>query len=303
MTATADTLHPTPPLMTIQALHQPNPEPLRRVSVVLVQPSHPGNVGAAARAMGVMGLRQLVLVDPRDPQAAMHPEAIAFASGATDLLAATRVVPTLEQALAQVSLAIAVSADPREFGPRPLTPEDAAQAVLGELAADPGHAVALVFGTERTGLSIEQVSRCHLLCSIPGEPGYHSLNLSQAVQVISYVLRRAALHTSDASGEGKREDPPQGFSPHASQAAIEAMFEHLQRALVAIGFLDPAHPKKLMPRLRRLFGRTRLETEEVDLLRGICKMTEQAGQANPPRWLAEREAGTHAPPARSSPKP
>jgi tRNA/rRNA methyltransferase len=237
--------------MTIKPLHLPNPEPLRRVCVVLVQPSHPGNVGAAARAMGVMGLRQLVLVDPRDPQAAKHPEAIAFASGATDLLAT----------------------------------------------------IALVFGTERTGLSIEQVSRCQLLCSIPGEPGYHSLNLSQAVQVISYVLRRAALQTSDASGEAKREDSPQGFSPHASQAAIEAMFEHLQRALVAIGFLDPAHPKKLMPRLRRLFGRTRLETEEVDLLRGICKMTEQAGQANPPRWLAEREAGTHAPPARSSPKP
>jgi tRNA/rRNA methyltransferase len=292
--------------MTTESLHQSNPEPLRRVSVVLVQPSHPGNVGATARAMRVMGLRRLVLVDPRDPQSAAHPQALAFASGATDVLEAISVVPTLEQALADVSLAIAVSADPREFGPPPLAPEQAARAALDELSHDPGHAVALVFGTERTGLSIEQVSRCQLLCSIPGEPGYHSLNLSQAVQVISYVLRREALQANALSPDApdvRLQDAPQADGAYASHGAIEAMFEHLQRALVAIGFLDPAHPKKLMPRLRRLFGRTRLEVEEVDLLRGICKMTEQAGQRNPPRWLADRQERAHAQSAGSSVKP
>ncbi|MEK9775848.1 MAG: RNA methyltransferase [Quisquiliibacterium sp.] len=265
---------------------------MSRTSVVLVQPSHPGNVGAAARAMRVMGLERLVLVEPRDPGAVSHADALAFASGATDLLRSARLVSTLDEALAEVSLAIAVSADAREFGPAPMAPEDAARAALEELARDQSHTVALVFGTERTGLSIDQVARCQLLCSIPGEPGYHSLNLSQAVQVISYVMRREALLLAGQAPGSSGRAPQTGAATggtYASQAAIEALFDHWQRALLAIGFLDPAHPKKLMPRLRRLFSRTRLEVEEVDLLRGICKMTEQAGRENPPAWFVQRD--------------
>jgi len=272
--------------MTPHSLHAATPDALSRVAVVLVEPSHTGNVGAAARAMNVMGLRDLVLVSPRVPQAHEDPQAIAFASGATQLLERARVVHTLEAALAGVSLAVAISADPREFGPVPLAPEDAARRLLGELGSHGGHRAALVFGTERTGLSIEQVSRCQLLCSIPGDPRYHSLNLAQAVQVMAYVLRREAIAAGGRPGEG---DARSGSAAHprlASQEAIEGFYTHLERALQAIGFLDPSHPKKLMPRLRRLFARTRLEVEEVDLLRGICKMTELAGRANPPPWAA-----------------
>lgn len=273
--------------MTPHSLHAATPDALSRVSVVLVEPSHPGNVGAAARAMRVMGLRDLVLVAPRVPHAHEDPQAIAFASGATPLLERARLAPSLEAALADVSLAVAISADPREFGPPPLAPENAARRMLDELAADGRHRAALVFGTERTGLSIEHVSRCQLLCSIPGDPQYHSLNLAQAVQVLAYVLRREA--TADL---GRRGDEVSTGAPEparlASQQAIEGFYAHLERALRAIGFLDPAHPKKLMPRLRRLFARTRLEVEEVDLLRGICKMTELAGRANPPAWMGGR---------------
>lgn len=265
--------------MTAQSLHTRTPEPLARVSVVLVEPSHPGNVGAAARAMRVMGLRALTLVAPRIPDALRDPQASAFASGATDVLRQARVVVSLDDALADATLAVAVSADAREFGPPPLAPEALAPKLLAELAAHPQHRVALVFGNERTGLSIEQAARCELLCSIPGEPDYHSLNLAQAVQVIAYVLRRAADGQTPVPAE------PAGVR-HASRAAVEGLLAHLERALLAIGFLDPAHPKKLMPRLRRLFARTRLEVEEVDLLRGVCTMAEAAGRANPPPWRA-----------------
>lgn len=253
--------------------------------------------------MRVMGLRELALVAPREPECARHPEALAFASGATDVLEASTVFGSLDEAIADATLVVGVSAGPREFGPQPAPPEEAMAGVLAELAADPGHRVALVFGTERTGLSIADVSRCQRLCSIPGDPDYCSLNLSQAVQLIAYVLRRAA---SEANARGAA--PPVGVSPGeasssaaasaarpapaeparppagrmASQAEIEGFFAHFERALVAIGYLDPAHPKKLMPRMRRLFGRARLETEEVHLLRGVCKLAEDAGLA----WTA-----------------
>lgn len=265
--------------MTAQSLHTTTLEPLSRVSVVLVEPSHPGNVGATARAMRVMGLRALTLVAPRIPDALRDPQASAFASGATDVLEGARVVGALDEALADATLAVAVSADAREFGPPPLTPEALAPKILAELAAHPQHRVALVFGNERTGLSIDQVARCELLCSIPGDPDYRSLNLAQAVQVLAYVLRRVA--------DGRTPAPTESTAARrASHAAIEGLFAHLERALLAIGFLDPAHPKKLMPRLRRLFARTRLEVEEVDLLRGVCTMAEAAGRANPPPWRA-----------------
>lgn len=261
-------------------LHSPVPDALARVRVVLVRPGHPGNVGSSARAMRVMGLRDLALVDPREPDCTRHPEALAFASGATDVLDAARVFGSLDEAVADASLVVGVSAGPREFGPQPQPPEETAAAILDELAADPAHRVALVFGTERTGLSIADVSRCQRLCSIPGDPDYCSLNLSQAVQLIAYVLRRAATaaHAPDAQAGSAAA----GAGRMADQAEIEGFFAHFERALVAIGYLDPAHPKKLMPRMRRLFGRARLETEEIQLLRGVCKLTEDAGRA----WTA-----------------
>lgn len=288
-------------------MHIAAPAPLDRVSVVLVNPSHAGNVGAAARAMRVMGLRSLALVAPRHPQVAAHPEAIAFASGATDVLAAARDHDSLEAALAGVHLAVAVSAASREFAAAPLPPWEVCPPLVAALAADPGLRVALVFGNERTGLSIEQVQRCAMVVSIPGEPDYHSLNLAQAVQVLAWELRRAALAAQAGlaakAGDGARlaDDhapgrapgglgvhpvlaavPEPDAGPPATQAQLERFHAHLEQALVAVGFLDPATPRKLMPRMRRLFARAGLRAEEVDLLRGVCKQMLLAAEGRLP---------------------
>ena len=159
-----------------------------------------------------------------------------------------------------------------------------------ELAAHPTHSVALVFGTERTGLSIAEVGACQLLCSIPGDPHYCSLNLAQAVQLVAYVFRREAMVRESAQGGAPSSETtardaaaPGADSPRwASHRDVEAFLAHFERALVAIRFLDPAHPKKLMARMRRLFGRTRLENEEVQLLRGVCRQAELAARGELP---------------------
>ncbi len=179
--------------MSAESLHVSSPASLARVAFVLVRPSHPGNVGACARAMRVMGLRDLSIVAPRHGGVNAHAEAIAFASNALDVLESARSFDTLASALADATLVIGVSAEAREFAPSPREPETAAREALDELDSNDRHRVAFVFGTERTGLSIAESQRCQSMCAIPGETGYHSLNLSQAVQVIAYVLRREAL--------------------------------------------------------------------------------------------------------------
>ncbi|MFM0357860.1 RNA methyltransferase [Paraburkholderia nemoris] len=240
---------------------------------VLVEPSHPGNVGAAARALKTMGFSRLVLVSPRVPHVQSDPEAIAMASGADDVLASAHVVPTLADALNGVHWSIALTARLREYGPPQWTPRAAAgaareQALHGEIA--------LVFGNERTGLSNEDVERCSALAHIPANPAYSSLNLAQAVQVLAYELRTAYLSAGEvtaaasavaqaAAGQGE----PVGA--RAASDEIESMYAHLESALVALEFLDPANPKKLMSRLRRLFARSGLEREEVNIVRGIAK--------------------------------
>jgi tRNA/rRNA methyltransferase len=241
---------------------------------VLVEPSHPGNVGAAARALKTMGFSRLVLVSPRVPHVQSDPEAIAMASGADDVLASAHVVPTLADALSGVHWSIALTARLREYGPPQWTPRAAAgvareQAVHGEIA--------LVFGNERTGLSNEDVERCSALAHIPANPAYSSLNLAQAVQVLAYELRTMYL-SADSAPTAAQAAAPQAAAgqgePAGARAAsdeIESMFTHLESALVAHEFLDPANPKKLMSRLRRLFARSGLEREEVNIVRGIAK--------------------------------
>lgn len=255
--------------MALSTLHAPAPQWLSRVRFVLVGTSHPGNVGAAARAMRVMGLRELVLVAPRSERIARHPEAVARASGALDVLENAMVVDSLAQALAPCSLAVAVSADTREFGPAPQPPEEIAALAFAEASADASARIAFVFGAERNGLSIEAVGQCQRVCSIPGGTDYASLNLAQAVQIVAYCLRAHERLHSPAP-------PAASASRFAAHEQVEALHAHLERALVRIGFLDPRHPKKLMPRLRRLFSRTRLEVEEVELLRGVCTQIEKA---------------------------
>jgi len=232
--------------------------------MVLVHTSHPGNIGAAARAMGTMGLARLTLVSPRHFP---DPDATARASGATVVLDAARVVPTLADALAGAGLVIGLSARPREFAGRVLplraaALEAAAFAATGE--------VALVFGTEMSGLSNAELAQCGVVATIPTDPGYSSLNVAAAVQVAAYELRVAVL--SDAVWRAPR------FTP-ATHDEIERLYAHTASTLAAAHFLDPQRPRRLLPRLRRLFARTTLEKEEVNILRGIlARIDELAGK-------------------------
>lgn len=251
-------------------------EPLRggftSTRFVLVEPSHPGNVGAAARALKTMGFSRLVLVAPRVPQVHCDPEAIAMASGADDVLAAAHIVPTLADALSGAQWSLALTARTREYGPPPGAPRQAVQDACRHVAHGD---IALVFGNERTGLSNDDVERCSALAHIPANPAYSSLNLAQAVQVLAYELRLAYL------GDGERGATSPGAGPALAGLAagtplatsddIERMYVHLENALIALDFLDPANPKKLMSRLRRLFARSGLEREEVNIVRGIAK--------------------------------
>jgi tRNA/rRNA methyltransferase len=235
------------------------PDPTR---FILIGTSHPGNVGATARAMKVMGFSDLVLVRPRFPDVLSQEETVAMASGAADILVRARIVDTLAEALDGVSYAIGTAMTPRDFGPPTLAPREG----LAELArthAASGHRLAFVFGSERHGMANEDVYRCHAVVSIPTNPDYGSLNLSQAVQLLSYEWRMALGGF-----------PVEARTPDADLAggeAVQGMLGHLEQALVALGFLDPAAPKKLMPRLNQLFNRAELRQEDIHILRGIAK--------------------------------
>ena len=237
-----------------------------RIRVVLVATSHPGNIGAAARAMLTMGLTQLVLVCPRRFP---DPEAVAMASGATAVLDAARVVARIEDALAGCVLTIGFSARPREFAGRVLPVRDAMEEAVA--CASRGD-VALVFGTEMSGLSNTELACCSTVATIPASESYGSLNLAAAVQVAAYEVRTAG------AGGGVWAAPR--FEP-ATADAIEALFAHGTRTLTAMRFLNPERPKRLLPRLRRLFARAGLEKEEVNILRGILARVDELMERGP----------------------
>ncbi|MCS6996947.1 MAG: RNA methyltransferase [Casimicrobiaceae bacterium] len=233
---------------------------LERIVIVLSRPSHPGNIGAAARAMKTMGLGQLRLVRPE-----VFPSEIATAraSGASDVLETAQIYPTLAAAIADCTWVVGTSARRRDFVASVSDVRTAARHCIGEALVG---RVAVVFGCEMSGLDNTEVALCHRLAYIPTNPHYASLNLGSAVQVVCYELRMAA-----GLGGGYDAAPQQP----ATQAEIEQMFAHLERALTQSGFFDPRHPRRLWPRLRRLFARTRLEREEVDIFRGIARNIEQ----------------------------
>lgn len=235
---------------------------LGRVRVVLSRTSHPGNIGGAARAMKTMGLGRLVLVSPR---CFPHDDAIARATGAEDLLVNASVVESLAQALEGCVLVAAVTARRRELSTRARWASQGAR----ELIAATGQGdVALVFGNETSGLSNDEVSLAHMPVMIPANPDFSSLNLASAVQILSYELRLAAADIGappPVAGEGMP-------APHEE---VERLVAHFERASIASGFLDPAVPKRLIPRLRRLFARARIEREEVAILRGMLSAFEQ----------------------------
>ncbi|HVE90036.1 MAG TPA: RNA methyltransferase [Burkholderiaceae bacterium] len=237
-----------------------------RIRFVLVAPSHPGNIGAAARAMKTMGFRRLVVVNPRVAEYREHREAVALATGGADVLAASETCVNLAQAVAGVTMAYAMTGYDRQFGPPMIDVRHAASKTAHALSASGQGDIAFVFGTERDGLRNEDVERCQFCCAIPASAEFSSLNLAQAVQVTAYECQLALRGCTEIQPEQTRfaEDE----SP-ANVDALERLYAHLEQAMVAIGYLDPDEPKRLMTRLRRLFNRARPTQTELDVLRGI----------------------------------
>lgn len=230
---------------------------------VLVETSHPGNVGSAARALKTMGFAHLQLINPKIKHIAQEPEAIALASGASDILETSHEQPSLEFALEACSLVLGLTSRDREFGPPPIDWKSARTLIQKAVANH--QKVALVFGPERTGLENEHLALCTHRVWLDANPAYPSLNLAQALMVCAFTLRESLNTSSTVTKEG------QTLPDYADPAAVAAMLEHWREGLEAIGYLDPSHPKKLMSRLQALFARSRLHKEEIDLLRGIAK--------------------------------
>ena len=247
---------------------------LDRVRVVLVNTSHPGNIGGVARAMKNLGFADLTLVDPEDFP---HDIARFRAVSATDILDNARVVPDLKSAIADCGLVIGTSARSRSMPWPMLDPRQCANRVIGEA---PANRVALVFGSEKSGLSNEELTLCNYHVQIPADDAYPSLNLAAATTVILHEVRMAAL-----GGEGLPGPEGAGHAaggaddswdvPRADGRQMELFYEHLEKVLVDIDFHDPDNPRQLMPRMRRLFGRIRPDRMEINILRGVLTHIEQ----------------------------
>jgi tRNA (cytidine32/uridine32-2'-O)-methyltransferase len=233
---------------------------LENIRIVLVNTSHPGNIGAAARAMKTMGLSKLCLVSPK---LFPHDKANEMASAAVDVLETAQVVPTLNDAIADCHLVIGTSARTRTIPWPLLTPRECAEKMVSEAK---NKNVALVFGREQTGLTNEELHRCHYHVHIPSNPEYSSLNIASAVQVLAYELRVAS--------EAKPAEVAWDYE-YASSEELEGLYQHLERVMVQIEFLNPKAPRQLMARVRRLFNRARLDVMEVNILRGILGAVEK----------------------------
>ncbi len=242
---------------------------------VLLQTSHAGNVGAAARAIRVMGFTDLVLVAPRWPNVLRREETIQRASGATDVLARTRIVDTLDEALDGIDWLCATVMTPRDFGP----PTQAPRQALAELVQrSPTPAVAFLFGSERFGMNNDDVYRCHSCLSIPTDPQFGSLNLAAAVQLIAYEWRMAlgSFAVADATPQARLANVPQAALADVPQ--VSGLLNHWAQALTAVGYLDPAVPRRLMARLNQFVNRARPTQEEVHVLRGVAKAMIEAAE-------------------------
>ena len=239
-----------------------------RTRFILIETSHAGNVGAAARALKVMGFDELVLVKPRWANVLRKEETIQRASGANDVLAKARVVEALDEALDGVTHLCATAMTPRDFGPPTRSPREHFAELVRPEQGD--HSVAFLFGSERFGMKNEDVYRCHVALSIPTAPNFGSLNLGSAIQVIAYEWRQAlgGFPVQAATQPPDKADAQQ----------VAGMLTHWEQALTDIGFLDPASPKKLMPRLNQLFNRAELQQEEIHILRGVAKAMGEAAR-------------------------
>ena len=250
---------------------------LQNIRVVLVNTSHPGNIGGAARAMKNMGLSRLVLVEPQDFPSA---EAVARASGASDILDAAQVVGTLEEALIDCSQVFGTSARERRIPWPLLDPRESAVACIDQVQL--GGEVALVFGREYAGLTNEELQRCHFHVHIPSDPQFSSLNLATAVQVLAYEVRMAWLATEGLPSKvAKLETTSMLNTQSVTTDELEKFYGQLETTLVDIGFLDPLKPRHLMSRLRRLYGRCGISKLEMNILRGILTETQKAARGEP----------------------
>lgn len=232
---------------------------LNQIRIVLVHTSHPGNIGATARAMKTMGLTQLVLVNP---QSFPDPKAIEMSSHADDILDSAKVVSSLKEALAGCTLAIGTSARSRNIALRPLMPSACAEKLLDTLHTAASSEVALVFGREHAGLTNEELLHCHYHVTIPANPEYSSLNLAASVQVLCYEIRTAFLRDRSILSQNNHQDSLANIDD------VEQFYEHLEKVLIQLDFLKKENPA-LMPKIRRLFNRIHLEKNEVHILRGI----------------------------------
>lgn len=233
---------------------------LSNIRVILINTSHPGNIGSAARAMKTMGLSELYLVSPKIYP---DPKAQELASAAVDILEKAVVVDNLDDAIADCGLVVGTSSRSRTIPWPALSPREFAEKAMGETVQNK---VAILFGREQSGLTNEELQRCHFHIHIPSNPEYCSLNLAQAVQVIAYELRVAS------ELDVRKENWDYKF---VTQKEMEGFYTHLEKVLVELEFLNPKAPRQLMARLRRLFGRSRLDEMEVNILRGILGAVEK----------------------------
>lgn len=263
---------------------------------ILIETSHAGNVGAAARALKVMGFDELVLVRPRWANVLRREETIQRASGAHDVLNNCRIVATVEEALDGITHLCATAMTPRDFGPPTHAPREHFAALAARFVAEPqaGHKLGILFGSERFGMKNEDVYRCHACLSIPTNPQFGSLNLAAAIQLLAYEWRLALGGFSqemavDVASEAMEKEANTGQGSEATAmtmatttiadaASVAAALAHWQEALEAIAFLDPASPKKLMPRLQQILNRAELRSEEIHILRGMAKKVLQASR-------------------------
>ena len=261
------------------------PRALGQIRVVLVEPSHPGNIGGAARALKTMGMGQLVVVNPGrfpDPQAQWR------AAGAQDVLDATRVCTSVAEAIADCHLVVGTSTRNRRI-PWPVgSARQIAAQVLAEAQARDDAQIAILFGRETSGLSNDELQQCHAHLQIPASPQYPSLNLAMAVQVVCYELHQCATADVRDAGADVIQGPESGNwdRPAATAAQLEAFYAHLEHVLVDGGFLDPQNPGQTLTRLRRLFARARPDETEIQILRGVLT---QLGGAMPSSSVTEGE--------------
>mgnify|MGYP001560531347 CR=1 FL=1 len=246
---------------------------LNRIRIVLVQPTHGGNIGGCARAMKNMGLTRLVLVAPEEFPGA---EANARAAGAGEVLTQARVCATLDEAIADCHLVVGASARARRIAWPILEPDMAARKLVAVAGAD--REVAVLFGRERTGLTNDELDRCQILVSIPANPEFSSLNLACAVQVIAYEIRRASAVDGIARPASAAEMLGE---PLATSAEVQQLYRHLEQVMTQTGFLDPRNPRLLMRRIMRLYNRVEMTSNEVNILRGILtSFTQKTPRAN-----------------------